>query len=472
VTSAELRVDVAPAWDGVVRPGGWTELAVRVVSDVGGEVRVDSSEGALHSATLGRVEAGVAAVLRLPVRVGTSDRIAVVVRGPGEVRRRVPVTLRLLAPDERVVARAGGAVRRPGHRVVALGTDAASLPSTARAFDTVDVLVLDVAMLAGLEGPQLRALEGHLGRCGRVVLVDAPGPAIGRARDRAGCDGAFVEAVHDGAAVDDAVARLLAHPAPRLPDGGRLAALLPGARRPGAARSLAGFFAGYGAALVLGAVAIRRAWLFPALPLAATALLVAALRNARPEVTLATWTETTSGAATARFAAVLAVDGMAPRALAIDVPPALGVPDPVGDPGTTLALTASAGSDTRVAVRTALLSEHRLELAGTLDWTAPLAVEAAAGTPRVVNTGPVRSRPGFLVHDGDVFRLPALDPGAAWNPAPEAVPDPALPADLTAALGPDVHLLALLPGTPGPILEAGTTAAAAGWIVIRARQTG
>jgi len=477
--AGELRVDVVPAFDGVVRAGGWTELAVRVVSDIGGDVQVESSAGALHSGTAGRVEARVPAVFRLPVRVGSEDRLGVAVRGPGGARRRVPVSLRLLTAGEHVVARAGGALRLDAPGLVAVRTDAAGLPAAARAFELVDVLVLDVAMLGGLEGLQLEALESHLGQCGRVLLVDAPEPALRRARERAGCGGAFVEAVGNGKAVGDAVERLLARPAPVLPDPRRLAALLPGDGRPAAARPLVGFFLGYGGALALAIVTIRRAWLLLALPVAATVLMLVALGSARPGVTLGSWTEATSGAATARFAALLRIDGIAPRSVAVEVPRALGLPDPLGeDAGTTLRLTAGDFAGTRLDVRTALLSEHDLHLHGTLDWTAPLAVEIGPAGPRVENRARARSRPGYLVWRGEVFALPALDPAAAWSPpTSEPLPHAALPpvfrgwAGNGPALGREPAFV-LLPGTPEPMLGIGTTAAAAGWIVIRSRQTG
>jgi hypothetical protein len=471
----ELRIDVRAAWDGVAREGEWTEVAVRVVAMGGGAVRVDAGDGTLLTTTTGDVEAGAPADFRLPVPVGSAARVAVTVHGPRGTRGHGDVPLRLVRPARVVV----GAARGTGHAPAALGPseavvvplDAGAVPATAAAFRGVDALVLDAPLLADLDGAQLRALERYLGQCGRVLLVGVAHAAVARARSVAGCGAALVDAVEVGAPVETTLARLLAQPVPPLPEARDLATLLPDAGRPAAARPLIGFFIAYAAALV-GGLASRRAWLLPALPVAASVLLLAALNTAPPGVGVASWTEVTSGATRARFVALVRVDGMAPRSVSLDVPEALGLPTPLQTPsGEAMRMVARDGGDTHLDLRTRLLSAQRLDLRGALEWTAPLSVEMAGELPRVENRGTAPSAPGYFLWRGYVYALPGLEPAAAWDPArAEPMPRSRVPGWLAQRRFGADDVAALIPGAPQP-LRALTTTAAAGWTIVLERRT-
>jgi hypothetical protein len=471
----ELRIDARAAWDGVAREGEWTEIAVRVVALRGGTVRIDTGEGTLRTTTTGDVEAGAPAEFRLPVRLESAPHVSVTVQGPGSTEGHGDVPLRLVRPGRVVVGTARGTAYVPApmgpSAAVVVPLDAGAVPATAAAFRGMDALVLDAALLADLDDPQLRALEHFLGQCGRVLLVGVPHAAVTRARSVAGCGAALLDVSEVGAPVETTLARLLAQPVPPLPEASDLATLLPDAGRPAAARPLIGFFIAYAAALV-GGLASRRAWLLPALPVAASALLLASLYTSPPGVGVVSWTEVTSGATRARFVALVRVDGMAPRSVSLDVPEALGLPTPLQTPsGEAMRMVARDGGDTHLDLRTRLLSAQRLDLHGALEWTAPLSVEMAGELPRVENRGTAPSAPGYFLWRGYVYTLPGLEPAAAWDPArAEPMPRARVPGWLAQRRFGADDVAALIPGAPQP-LRALTTTAAAGWTIVLERRT-
>jgi hypothetical protein len=412
-TPAELRIDVRAAWDGLTRPGRWTELSVSIVSPLGGAVALEARGSAVTTRVTGRVEAGVPAAFRLPCLAEEGVSLGVVGPDGREHVREVP--LRSPATDRRVVAGPSEALAGAGLEAVLVDLEPRSFPSFARAFETLDALVLDAATLSGLSSLQLRAVRRYVAGCGRTLLLDVPANAA-RWRAEAGCDAVFLAMVGPAASRTALLPRLLEARGQPLPGVHELSRQLSLSRRHAAHTPLLAYFAVYLALLVLGGFVLQSARSLLVIPIASALLLLVGFSFSRPVLSAVAWTEATSGSSTARFVALVRVDGLARGAARLEIPRDLGPPDPPA--GTRLRIEVDPEDPfLRVEVATHLLSRRALQLRGALPWTAPLVLERVDEDLRARNAGSAASAPGFLLRAGRVSALPPLAPGAVRSPS-------------------------------------------------------
>jgi hypothetical protein len=452
------------AWDGVARPGRFTEVVVDVVSDAGGAVGVEADAGGGVFTTERTVDAGVPGAIRLPVRVGEAGAVTVVVRPPAGDPAHLTVPLRQPAPDEWVVARprslAAADFGTATHHALVVDLDPVSMPETAAALEGVDLLVVDDPLLAALSKPAFVALRAYLGICGRLLGVALTHPATTRAH--AGCHRTMVETIPAGAPIGPAAASLLerrgAEPRAAL---AALAATLPAAAK----RPLLGFFALYGVVLLLVAAAVRRVWMLAAIPFLLAALLAVTLGWLPPAATLVALVETDSGAPSARFLARVVVDGIGVRHATIGVSSVLGVPALEPPDAGRVAIERARAV---VTVSAPLLARRTIEYEGIVPWRAPLLFVVGAGGPEVRAVRPVGA--GWVVSDGQVRALPALAGGEAWSATGTPALDPAtLPAWLDAlrgAQGKEDPAFAVVPAVPEIIAPFGATAPPLVWTLV------
>jgi hypothetical protein len=410
----EPRVEVQVAWEGVARAGRWTEFSVSVLSQQGGEVVVEARDSRVTSRVTGQLEAGVAGTFRVPVLVeGSVVPIAVVGPDGREVVRDVP--LRIPAPDRRIVAAPSGALRVPRLEAVVVELNSRTFPHFARAFDMLDLLVLDARTLSGLSLAQLVAIRQYVARCGRLLLL-ATQPGVSPWRGEAGCSAAFVEVSPLDAAVAEPVALLLESRVPQLPGAPELSRELSESRPHAARMPLITFFAVYAFVLVIGGFALQNVAGLAAIPIAAGLLLPGIFSLAAPAFSGGVWAEATSGASTARLAALVRIDGLARRPAAFEVPAALGPPEPVSGGKMQIEIEPRE-AHYRVQVETHLFSRNSFYLRSALHWEPALSLERGAGGLRVRNGGSGVSAPGFVVWHERAFPLPALEPGGETDPA-------------------------------------------------------
>ncbi len=469
--AATLSLELQPAWHGHARPGEVTELGLRVLSDIDGELTVVVRAGADALTAGASLRSGQPDWLWVPVRAPADGRLRVSARVEG---RRADAGVVLTLHTRALVAHAGDPSGEPGDAApVAVDTmipvAVSHLPRTPQAYATIGHLVLSQAAAATLDPGQDRALSEHLRACGRLTARDADPAWLARLREGAGCGGRFV-------GTDPVQSSTTAPGASALPSVGALHGLLPNAgfvvHRHGAAAVLVAY------ALLIAGLA-RRARALPALlavPVLCTAVVAVAGTGAwaRAGATpvLAVWVEQSAGDS-ARFVALLEVQGAGRGDLEVALPRALGLPLPI-DPGVALALDRSRPAWQSLHLATTLGSVHRFGLGGAVESPPPLVLRRTASGPRVDNPGTLPSPPATLDWEGTRYPVPSLPPGSHWVPPatagdPEAGIDDAAPRRLlrerTLADGPAL-LVKLGPGSP---LLAAFPGVASGWLLIRER---
>jgi hypothetical protein len=138
------RIDLtaAPAWKGWSRPGRATEIDIRVTADTPTKTTLEVAAG--RQVVRAELDLQPGRTVRLQIPVASTERIALTVGAPAAsaVRRDVGI-----AQSESPVLGVGlvtdEAVALEGFHTVLLGAD--DLPRNARAYSSVDALILDAA---------------------------------------------------------------------------------------------------------------------------------------------------------------------------------------------------------------------------------------------------------------------------------------------------------------------------------------
>jgi hypothetical protein len=457
-----LTAHARAAWDGIARPGRFTEVVVDVVSDAGGAVTVEADAGGGVFVAERTVDAGVPGAIRFPVRVGEAGAVAVVVRPPDGDPQRLSVPLRRPAPDERIVARprtlAADTFGTATSRVLVVDLDPATMPETAAALDGVDLLVVDDPTLAALSKPASVALRDYLGTCGRFLGVALADPATVRAH--AGCPRTMLAIAPAGARLGPTAARLLdrqvAEPHAAL---AALAETLPVA----ATRPLVGFFALYTVILLLVAAAVRRVWVLAAIPFVLTALLAATLGRVRPAVTLVALVEADGAGPAVRFLARIVVDGVGWGEATVGVPSVLGVPSLEPPDAGRIRIDRARAV---VEVSAPLFARRAIDFHGVVPWRAPVIVTVGSDGPEVRAVRPLDA--GWVLWHGRVRPFPALSTGDYWSATGGADLDPAtLPSWLDELRRTEDGAVAVVRDAPATIAPIGTTAPPVVWMLVR-----
>jgi len=436
---SSLRLDPKAAWSGVARSGAWTELHVGVVSEYGGELVLEARAAEVTSRLSGRVEALVPASFRLPAWVDRSGSIEVRAYGPEAVVERAEILVRRTGLERRVIATASQQFIESAEGSIVVAVEPSTLPSFGRAYEWIDLLVLDAPVLTQLALPQVRALAEHLGACGRAILLGLSEVDQARWREVAGCGGEFLRMEES----EDSIRELLSDGPVEPSRAGFLPP--PSSPRHPAQRPLEIFFLLYVLALVAGLFSVRTVGGLAAIPMAASAILVAGLWLSPPRAYFLAQVEAVEGAEVARFSMLLRIDGFAPGLARVEIPRFLGLPDPSADASLEIHLKADEATTLVAEVPTYLLSRRFLSLAGAMPWRAPVEFELDGADVRVTNAGSTPLAAGYLVLGERVVALPELEPGEVFA-AHDVHP---VPSDALASLPPS---LLATPRTPSVLL--------------------
>jgi len=421
--SAALELTLVPAWEGNYRPGSATEVLVRVVSPIEGDVVVSASDPTTTLTARRHVDTNGTVEVAFAIQPSASALSVRAQLGYGEPVEKTLQLVPLDRPLLPVVADGRSDLAEwlaPLGRYVPQPVAAKALPRTAAGYGPVAALVLAADTLDRLTGDQLEALRAHVASCGRVLLPPQAEQAALELTALSACADRFVTRSADATTL----AAALGTRPPPLPS---YAQLLPLATEPPHLwRLVVWFFVGY--LVLLAGLAWKRGvgWLRAA-PVLASALMLAAWWQNVPERRVLLWAEQQSGAATARFRLLYDVHSRGTNRIEVEAPAALGLPEPVSEQRTEIELDDGA---TRLAIEPRLLARYTFGFSGTVAFAPSVVLERGSDGTQVVNRGAGASAPAILVRAGRFYAVPPLEAGETWSPAPDAphVPRPALPA--------------------------------------------
>lgn len=464
---AAAAVSTHAAWGGNVHPGRPTGVFVEVQPTSGGDAQITVTSGGQRYTSLARLEPGTLHRQWLTVVPSAGRSLEVLVQTPGAADHHEQLSLRVARqPIVAYVSR--GELRLPQdakHTVVAV--DPALLPDSTDAFATLDALVLARSGFERLSEAQIATLLAFLGTCGRLLAIDMPDATFRLLRAQAGCGGLFVASANLPG-MHAAVNRLLAAEHDTLPSAARLAAMQPEAQRMQLWWRVTIFVLGYVIVMALLAASGRARTVLAATPLlAAVIALLVWTADAREE--LLVWSETYQGTQFARYRGLIRVTGTGRGMRRLIAPPGGGQPRPVSD-RVVATFTAMAGQTNQhsIEIPVSLMSRSLFLLEGTFPVNPTLALAGPEHSPAVVHRGGQPTPQGLLSLDGDIFPVPAMQPGQTVH------------IDTDSPLPPDHRigsLLRLRAGSRGSLLLpleridrlAAERASSTGWLMVTPR---
>jgi hypothetical protein len=439
VSAAPAALELGAAWGGLARPGGSTELRIRLSAARAGRARLRITSGGVVIETALALRAATAAQLAIPLPV--ADSFAVDAALPGGSRLHRDLTLRLT--EEPLIALSPGASGELPDGLAHADTDASGYPSHAEAYEAVDAVAIDATTLAQLTPQQVQALLTYVERCGPTLAVGLPAPAAALLRANAGCQGAALELLANPTALGPAAAALLASAPPTAVSAASLRSLLAGASRawPLLVAGLGLYAVG---ALLLAAFDARTAVLATyALAAALFAWVAGHFAAATPR--LAVWAESEAGAHWGRYAALgeFPGGGRARRTVALPrllegartCPLADATDTAAPEPPPLWRWNSQSGRFTAVTLQQRLFAAPSICWHGAFPLARPAALSRGSdGKPSVTNLGDGPWPAGLAVLDDVSYTLPAAAPRAT-------VALTALPEDQMAAPAAQLALL-------------------------------
>lgn len=425
--AAALELTLLPAWEGNYRPGAATEVLARVVSPTPGELTLRAADDATILLARRRVEANTAVEIAFPILPTANTLTVQASLGYGEPVERSLQLVPLDRPLVPVVADGRddlAAWLAPAARYVPQPVAAKSLPRTVEGYGPAAAIVLAGDTLERLDAEQRAALRAHVASCGRVLVPPGAWHVATELAAASACGERLVSRA-DGTA---AIAAALGERAAALPGYEQILAL--GAEPPRLFGLVVGFFTGY--FVLLAACALPRVTgargtaALLALPVLASLLMAAAWSQNAPERRALLWAEQQSGTSTARYRLLYDVHSRGTAPLALEAPPALGLPITLFEQRAELGMDAET---TRIEIEPRLLARVTFGFTGAFAHAATLELERAAEGLLVANRGSAPSEPATLVEAGRYYAVPAIAAGASWQRAAGAptLPRPQLP---------------------------------------------
>jgi len=404
---AAVELTAVPAWGGHFRPGSTTGLEVRIVAERGGPARLRIDDGTLPQTLVVETLADTPLTARFVVTPPNDGSVIVTFSGR-DGRHAIEAPFLPLALGQSIAAELGSIASptRPGRIRVAV--DPTTAPTETAAWQTLTSLTIDRPALAALQPGARRAFGDWLAACSNVIAGDLALREV--LADSAGCGGRQVTAAAQGPASSPPPPPLAAQ---------RLDALLDLPAMP-LATPLLLLLGGYLAGLWL----LRRAhpaWLVT-VPLAGAALAAMTFDASRSTTAIAAWDEQPSGAEYARRSELWRISGGGPGH--VSLPVTAGYPRRLDGTGNAELLIGSGPA--RLAVATELLSTSRFALNRVVAVPAAPTLGWHDGEPLVANPGVDVLDTAWLRWRGRTFHLPALPPGATWQPDTDA---PGISAD-------------------------------------------
>lgn len=473
LTEGGLSVDLMAAWNGISRPGVFSEIGVRLQSAESREVSLEIGGPAVSVIATVDLQAGELRTVWIPYRA--SYRSPLVLRAHSEGELLVDLKRSLFEPavSGKIVALALAGPRSfdqdefrlPGAQLLPVAVGA--LPRTAQAYDVITALVIDGAALIQLKPDQLRALRGYLNRCGRVLVIGIPEGLRSELRKLAGCGGAFMKTHQNNENILDALVRLLPARPPALPTARDLTGLVMSSNGLSSYLIVGVFILVYFASMIAVSTSTRFPWLLIAIPIAVAALVVVSWRTGPPKSGLISWMEIERDDANGRYAGLLRVEGRGRGTFPLVIPPFADLAAPLPESAVRHIYFEREGAATVVIeVSTHLFSRHSIFLQGAGPGQSPLFAEIRSGQPIIRNRSAGTTAPAVLAWKGNRYIVPKLAPGEDWVWRHDLIPmDAVTVSSLLEKQTREQGSGLLMPFVPALIQEMGIVPSPEGWLL-------
>lgn len=417
-----ILVNTQPAWDGWVRAGMPTEVAIRVVADQAGQLTLTLRDGPVSYTQKTNLEPRVEFVWRVPLSAPSGPALQLRAQLDEEPGIEQEIILRRhLAPSPLVAVLVNQALPLDDIEATTIYMTTDSLPFHNSSFAAMDLIVIHQDSLKGMARQQMIALRQHAAQCGRIVVIGFAAGVTSDFAKLAGCGGRFLATVESVVDIGTPVASLLATRAPQLPSPGNLQSLLGKNTMPNQFRSLIIFFTIYLFVLLIALRSQRAPLYFISTSTAASLIGLLAWTMSPEHIDRLVWTEMENGAGVARYTSILRVLGGG-NTVTLDIPDNIGTLRALQP--MEMVIMSDQKSDDAASVRfdSLLFSQHEFMVSGVTPMPAPLVMEYTDEAPRISNSGTGISPPALLSWNDLKYSVPALAPDQDWRPSSRSEP--------------------------------------------------
>lgn len=417
-----LLVSTKPAWNGWVRAGMPTEVAIRVVGDRAGELTLTLKDGPISYIQKTKLEPKVEFVWRVPLSAPSGLPIqlsAQLDEEPG-IEQEI-IFRRHLAPSPLVAVLVDQPLPLDSIEATTIYLSPDSLPFHNSSFTAMDLIVIQQDSLKGMARQQMIALRQHAAQCGRIIVIGFAPATMTSFAKLAGCGGNFLVATESAVDINTRVASLLSAPVTQLPSPSSLQGLLDNNGMVGQTRPMIIFFTIYLCVLLI-ALRSQRARFYFVIASTTACLVGLIVWTMNPEhIDRVVWTEMDGSAGVARYKSILRVLGGGGVAT-IEIPDNARTLRALQT--MNLVIMSAQNSDGAASVRfdSPLYSQHEFVVSGVTRMPVPLVVEYSDEGPRITNTGTGKSSPALLSWNDARYSVPALAPDQNWQPSSEQEP--------------------------------------------------
>lgn len=412
-----LTVSAKPVWNGWVRAGMPTEVAIRVISDRGGPLTLKLSDGAISYNQKTSLEPKVEFVWRVPLSPPSGAPLQLFAQLDEEPGIEQEIIFRRhLAPSPLVAVLAGQPLPLDGVDATTIYLAHDSLPFHNASFAAIDLILINQDSLQGMARQQLIALRQHAAQCGRILIIGFAPAAIAGFANLAGCGGRFLIASSTLVDIDTRVAGLLEARVPQLPSPGSLHGLLDKNGMAHKIQPLILFFTIYLLVLLIAVRSHHAALYAVSASIAATLVGLITWTLSPEHIERVVWAEMENRANVARFNLIQRVLGSG-RRTTIDIPVNTGALQALQPMKLAFTLGQNGGDAASVSFDTQLFSQHEFVASGVTTMQVPLILEYSDNIPRLTNASADISPPAVLAWNDLKYSIPALTPGQGWQPS-------------------------------------------------------
>jgi hypothetical protein len=417
-----LLVSTKPAWNGWLRAGMPTEVAIRVVGDRAGVLTLSLSDQSTRYTHRANLEPNVQFVWRVPLFPSSGEQLQLRAQLDEEpVIEREIILRRHLAPSPLVAVLADQPITLDGIQATTVHIASDSLPFHNASFAAMDLILIHRDSLKGMARQQLIALQQHAAQCGRIVIVGLAPAAVAKFADLAGCGGRFLITAETVADLDTRIASLLKAPVPQLPSPSSMHSLLDNNGLARQIRPLVAFFTIYLCVLLIALRSQRASVYFVSTSIASSLIGLFAWTMGPEYIDRVTWAEMENSAGVARFTSIMRIISRGDR-VTIDIPVNAN-PMQALQPMNLIFVSGQNGdAATNMSFDTRLFSQHEFLVSGVTTIPVSLIVQHSDDLPFITNTGAGKSPPALLAWNDLKYSVPPLSPNQDWRPSSKPEP--------------------------------------------------
>lgn len=420
-----FKLEATPAWNGIYKTNGATEIMISLLSIQPGVVKVQTKQ-AFQKINL---EANIPAVLSLPYKPHSRGETRIKTSSNNIPDASIEKQLNLTLSNSINIAVLGDGLnihqqQKLKHslsqidRVKPFFVSSSTLPRLNVGYQPIDILILHFTALTRIDEQQTDALTHYISQCGKIVTLQFPTGIYNKLSKIAGCNGAFMSATVLPSNVTDFISQLISKQPAALPTIEEIKKIAAGSSTDSPYLLVLIFCLAYLLIMLFISTFSNYHFLLLILPLIATLSAIMVWFSQQPQYNMSSWIDMDTDRSTARYTALLNIHGAGEWHQNITLPADAIFSDENSDLEFQLSSMNYSVITTRLEL--ALFSEQQWLWRSDTKIDAPLSLNIHQKHLSIKNISSNNSPSGFVTWKDKIHILPMLKPGQSWQTKKQA----------------------------------------------------